>query len=246
MLHTFLQIHYIDSYILNCRHAGWMDKDNRCTWTLYVQLKTAAEEVNTVYMDKLLDTRKMQGKRQDGEKKGGGSEKRARGLSLLWQAKTAALLKLQCSATMLWGVCLCLHTSLCMWWEQGAVQGRDREGESEGIDRQEDFVISLPGEMLTVRWMRWLCRFFRSSLPANHRLTVILFLPSVATPDQKWLKLFSPVCIKQIVAFIYLLVLVTIKHDFLAYLITLCSGCINFLLGVARLGHTLREGWYIC
>lgn len=46
-----------------------MDKDNRCAWTLYVQLKTAVEEVNTVYMDKLLDTRKMQGKRQDGEKK---------------------------------------------------------------------------------------------------------------------------------------------------------------------------------
>ena len=31
------------------------------------------------------------------------SQRRARGLSLLWQAKTAAVLKLQCSATVPWG-----------------------------------------------------------------------------------------------------------------------------------------------
>lgn len=36
----------------------------------------------------------------DREKEGGGSERRARGSSLLWQAKTAAVPKLQCLAAV--------------------------------------------------------------------------------------------------------------------------------------------------
>lgn len=79
----------------------------------------------------------MQGRRQKGESGGGGGEGRARGVSLLWQAKTAALLKLQCSATMPRCVCLCLHTSLCervcaVWRAGRGVQGRDGEAGTDG------------------------------------------------------------------------------------------------------------------
>lgn len=69
-------------------------------------------------------------------------------MSLLWQAKTAAVLKLQCSATVPRGcvfvsayiavyVCVCAET----------VEGntgqkcRRREERSEGRDRQEELVI---------------------------------------------------------------------------------------------------------
>lgn len=53
----------------------------------------------------------------------GGRERRARGVSLLWQAKTAAVLKLQCSATVLQG-CVCRHIE----GGGGEIKGRDGEG----------------------------------------------------------------------------------------------------------------------
>lgn len=70
----------------------------------------------------------MEGRSQDTGKEGGGSERRARGVSLLWQAKTAAVLKLQYRAA---GECVCMHISVCLCGES-----RDRGQYRAEMERQ--------------------------------------------------------------------------------------------------------------
>lgn len=113
-----------------------------------ILFKTAAWEVHTVHMDKWMGRVWMEGRSWDTGKEGGGSERRARGVSLLWKAKTAAVLKLQCSATVPQGCvcfCVCVCISVCLCREsrdRGQYRAEmEREGGGEGRDRRGDMMI---------------------------------------------------------------------------------------------------------
>lgn len=95
----------------------------------------------------------MDGGKESGQRKRReeGERRRARGVSLLWQAKTAAALKLQCSTTVPQGCVFALVSAyICVfvgkWEEQGhggntGQRWRGKEGVREGRDRREDLVI---------------------------------------------------------------------------------------------------------
>lgn len=68
------------------------------------QGKSAAWEEHKVYMDEWMATAQRDGEVKKRRKEGERGKRRARGMSLLWQAKTAAVWKLQCAAI----VCVCV------------------------------------------------------------------------------------------------------------------------------------------
>lgn len=82
----------------------------------------------------------MEGRSQDRR----GSERRARGVSLLRQAKTAAVLKLQCSATVPQG-CVFMFVSAYICVQRAGIVGntgqrwKGREGGGEGRDGLDGF-----------------------------------------------------------------------------------------------------------
>lgn len=127
----------------------------------------------------------MDGQSVDEEEELGWSRERwrARGLSLLWQAKTAAVLKLWRSATVLQGGVF-VSAYVCVERAgMGATPGRDGEGGKEGARAGTERTTwwFLPGEMLTARWMRWRRSLLRSSFPPIH---IPLTLPFVSPPPQ--------------------------------------------------------------
>lgn len=83
----------------------------------------------------------MEGRSQDRR----GSERRARGVSLLQQAKTAAVLKLQCSATVPQG-CVFMFVSAYICVQRAGIVGQyraemEREGGREGVRAGTDLMV---------------------------------------------------------------------------------------------------------